>query len=76
LTIAKSNAAFRVLSHVLFVGDENYRYSLLLVQSYKQFHDFAAPLGIKVTGRLVREDHRRLGRQRPGDCYSLLLTTG
>ena len=46
----------------------------LAVQALEEVEDVAARRGVEVAGRLVGEDHRRVGDQRAGDGDALALT--
>src|ERR1700683_4934024 len=48
----------------------------MLIQFKEECADTLAGSGIKVTGRLVGEEHRGCGHKRAGQCDSLLLASG
>ena len=53
---------------------KNDRFAELAVCFFQQFHDLAAVLFVKISGRLVGKDHRRVGGKRSGNCHTLTLT--
>src|SRR5438477_3008465 len=59
-----------------FVRDHQHRQLPLLRQIAKQFPHLVAGGGIEVAGGFIREEHRRLEEQRPGDGDALLFAAG
>ena len=57
------------------VGDEDDR-PARGVELVEERHDLGAGVAVEVAGRLVGEDERRLGDERPGDGDALLLAAG
>src|SRR5690606_21171483 len=58
------------------VSDEHQRRRALRVQAHQQIDNARARLAVEVAGRLVREEDRRLARERACQRYPLLLATG
>ena len=56
------------------MGDHDNGPALAVGQPAQQAEHLAARGGVQRAGRLVGEDHFRLGDQRPGDRHPLLLT--
>ena len=52
------------------------RRAQLVVESLQQHQDARAGLGVEVAGRLVGDDQRRVGDDRPRDADALLLSAG
>jgi hypothetical protein len=48
----------------------------LVIEALHQPEDGFGGLGVQVTGRLIREEHRRIRDDRPRDRYALLLASG
>jgi len=46
------------------------------IELEQQLADPRARDGVEIAGRLVREQHRRLGHERPGKRHALLLPAG
>ena len=60
---------------VVLVGDQHDR-AALVVELLEQAEHVGGRRRVEVAGRLVGEDHRRLGDERPGDGDALLLAAG
>ena len=58
------------------VGYENQRKTKLLLQVYNFINDFLPQRQVKSIGGLVKDQALRLSGQCPGDCHSLLFSTG
>ena len=49
---------------------------MLAMQPRDQFKNHFRGASVEIAGRLIRQQNLRLGDQRPGQCQSLLLTSG
>ena len=72
--VAEADEPGAVLRDVHLVRDEDNRDAALPVELLEDVHDLAARARIEVSGRLVREDDRRLIDERSRDRNTLLLT--
>ena len=61
---------------VRVVRDHHDRLVVIAIERLQQVEDFVSRLAIEVAGRLVAEQHRRVGDDRPGDADALFLTAG
>src|SRR6266511_440636 len=74
--VADQQGVVEAGGHASVVGDHHHRHAALGPQPRQQLQDLVAGARVEVAGRLVGQQHRRLGRQRPGDRHPLLLAAG
>jgi hypothetical protein len=68
--------AISVRRHPRFVGDDQHAGALRPDRVHQDLHDLIGRHRVHRSGRFVREDHPRIGDQRPGDRHSLPLAAG
>ena len=73
LAIAEHDDPVGVLGHLALVRDQHDRRALV-AEPLEDGQDLAGRAGVEVAGRLVGQDHRRVGHQRSGDRHPLLLS--
>ena len=66
----------RQLCDGIIMRDHNDRLVEFPGSHLQQSHHLRARSGIQVAGRFIRQQHRRLGRNGPGDGHPLLLSAG
>ncbi len=59
--------------HLEFMGDQQNREAQLAVEPREQVEDLVRRVGVERARGLVRQQHRRLGGERPGDRQALAL---
>ena len=64
----------KALDHSLVMGDHDNGRLLRASEMPEQIHHGFAPLGIECSGRLVRQNHRRIVNHRAGNRNSLLFS--
>lgn len=64
------------MGQAFIVSDQDQRRAAFLVQIEQQVADALAGVAVEVAGRLVGEQHVRLGGEGAGDGYPLLFATG
>ena len=74
--VDEPDGALRIGRHVRLMGDHDHRDALLRIEVGEQLHDLAAACGIEIAGRLVGQQHQRIGDDGAGDCHALLLAAG
>ena len=58
------------------VGDQHHGHAQLAIDLAQQIQNGAGGFGVQGAGGLVREQHARVGGQRPGNAHALLLPAG
>jgi acyl-CoA thioesterase-1 len=72
----QAQQAAAATGEVFVVGDEHQRGAGFGVEVEQQFDDRLAGMGVEVAGRLVGEQQRWPGHERPRQCHALLLAAG
>ena len=73
LTVTHTDRPFGIFGDLLTVRHQN-NGDPFSIEFTEHFHNFNAGNGVKVSGRLIGKNHRRVVYQCPGDRHPLLLS--